>query len=190
MQRINSVYDWQDLPVGQQAVINSDVPGQRLVKLRVNSPSPAALYLAVDDIADPIFLARVEGLDEIRFNIAGSYRLFAEGSFVLFDTMDGTRADVEPVAPESFTKIAERQAVDPTLQLMQMKMQENIERRMTAMMSGFADVLGQKDAELEAARKAVKAASGTPSEPDAGSVPPDPPVAKADGATGGKPDAE
>ena len=190
MQRILSLYDWQVINSGEQAVVHSDIPDQRAVRLRVNVSQPTALYLEVEDLAEPVFLAYVSGLDEIQFNIVGGYKLFAIGGDVYFDTQDGTRADVEPVDQTSFTTIVERQQQSPEILLMERKMQENIERRMALMYQTFDTALQQKDAALEAARTAAAAASATASEPNAGSVPSGEPAAEASGATGGGSDGK
>lgn len=186
MQRVNSIYDWQFLDDGKQVVIASDVPDLRLVKLRVNAPSPAALYVKVADAEDPIFLARVEGLDEIWFHVLGDYTLLCTGSFVMFDTLDGTRSDVEPVEPESFTVIAERQAIDPVMQYMMLKTQENFERRLAQQAAAFDEAIASVEARREAERTNAEAAGGTAQEQDDGQVPPDPQVADPAGAEPGQ----
>lgn len=190
MQRILSIYDWQTLATGEQASILSDVPDLRAVRLRVNAPQGTALYITQDDIEDEIFLAYVIGLDEINFNLTGNYKLFGVGGSFSFDTLDGTRADVEPVDQTSFTNIVERVTQNPEVLLMERKMQENIERRMSMMYASFDQMLQQKDLALEAARKAATAASTTAPEPDAGQVSPGNTAEPASGATGGDGDGK
>ena len=158
MQRVLSVYDWQKLPEKEQITVRSDVLGQRLVRLRVNAPRRVALYLRLPDLVDPVFLASVDGLDEVQFNVEGDYKLYAQGGEFWFDTLDGVRADVEAVAPDSFTTIAERQARNPELELIERKMQENMERRMAYVMTAMAQSLSEKDAEIAAAREAAEEA--------------------------------
>jgi len=189
MQRILSVYDWQVLSAGTEVKIETDLLEQRLVRIRVNAPSPMALYVRVPDAEEPIFLARVEGLDEIQFNVAGPYTLMAFDGEVWFDTLDGARADVEAVEPDSFTSIVERKARNHELELIERKMQENIERRLAAVMGAVSNAFAEKEAELEAARNAVAAASAPAPQPTDGQVPSPPPVEPTVGGTGGEPDA-
>lgn len=185
MQRILSVYDWQRLPSEEQIVINSDVPGQRLVRLRVNAPAPVALYVQLPDIVDPVFLAQVNGLDMIEFNVEGSYKLFAFGGELWFDTLDGTRADVEAVDPTSYTSIVERKARNPELEIMERKMAENLDRRMSILIGQVSAQLEEKELQLVAARTAAEEAMRTARKQDAGQVPPNPPAESADGGDAG-----
>lgn len=186
MQRVLSVYDWQCLPDGEAAVIPSDVEHLRPVRLRVNAPSPLALYVKTEDCKDAIFLAYVQGLDEIQFNVTGPYKLFAIGGELWFDTLDGARADVEPVDATSFTSIVERRARNPELEIMERKMQQNMERRMAALLGVVGERLEENERELLAARTALAAASAAAREQDAGSVPPDTQSEQATGGTGGQ----
>lgn len=187
MQRILSVYDWQLLKAEHAIKIASELEEQRLVRMRVNAPSPMQLWLRVPDAEDSIFLARVEGLDEIQFNIAGEYELLAMGGEVWFDTLDGARAEVEAVEPDSFTSIVERKVRNQEMELMERKMQENIERRMAIVMGSINAKLAKKDAEIEAARNAAAAASTPAPQQSGGQVPPAQPVEPAAGGTGDQP---
>lgn len=172
MQRILSLYDWGLLEPGKGVFIRSTVEGLRSVRLRVNAPSPAVLYVKQADIPDAMFLARVEGLDEIQFNLEGDYELVAVGGEVWLDTLDGSSAHVEPVETASFTRIVERRARNPELEIMERRMAENMERRMALLTNSVTSILAEKEAELVAARTAANAASPAVSEPDAGQVSP------------------
>lgn len=179
MQRVLSVYDWQKLPEKEQITVQSDVPGQRVVRLRVNAPQRVALYLRLPDLVDPVFLSTVHGLDEIQFNVDGDYKLFALGGELWFDTLDGVRADVEAVEPDSFTTIAERQPRNIELELVERKMQQNIERRMAALMTAMSDKLEAKEQEIEAVRNAAAVADRKQSEKAGGQASPDTPPSEA-----------
>lgn len=189
MQRILSVYDSQLLPVDSRMVIESDIPGMRLVRMRVKCPTTAALYVEQEGIVDPIFLTTVTGLDEIEFHIDGSYKMFATGE-IWFDTLDGTKADVEPVDQTSFTNIVERQARNPEMELIERKMQENIERRMALLTTAMGQMLEQKESELVATRAIADDALRAARELNAGQPAPvvgtEPPA----GPTGGEPDGQ
>lgn len=159
MQRILSLYDWRHLPFDSQATITSDIMHQRSVRVRVNAPEPMALYVKQADMEDEIFLAHIVGLDEIQFEIEGSYSLIARGGDVWFDTLDGSNPSVEPVEPASFTQIVERRVRNPEMELIQRKMEENIQRRMDAMTAQVSSILSAKDAEIVAARNAAEIAN-------------------------------
>ena len=181
MQRILSLYDWGILEPGKGVVIRSTVEGLRSVRLRVNAPSPAALYVKQDGISDAMFLARVEGLDEINFYVQGDYELLAVGGEVWIDTLDGADGHVDAVETASFTRIVERRARNPELEIMERRMAENMERRMALLTNSVTSILAEKEAELVAARTAANAASPAVSEPDAGQVPPAEPAPTVEG---------
>lgn len=185
MQRILSLYDWRHLPVGSAASIETDLLHQRSVRLRVNAPSPMALYIQQDDVEDLTFLAYIVGLDEIQFEVQGGYRLIAQDGDVWIDTQDGSIPSVEPVSPDSFTQIVERRVRNPELELMERKMQENIERRMAAMYANVTQTIAMKDAEIAAARKASETIDTiAPAQTD-GQTPSGEPAAAADAGNGG-----
>lgn len=185
MQRILSLYDWQKLPFDNRAVIVSDIEHQRSVRVRVNAPEPMALYISQPDYDEEIFLAYVVGLDELQFEIQGSYSLIARGGDVWFDTLDGTNPAVEPHEPASFTQIVERRVRNPEMELMERKMQENIERRMAAMIDTVNMTLAAKDAEIEAARNPAPATdSAEPVKADGAETPGEPVAAAGDGSDG------
>lgn len=152
MQRILSVYDWQHLPAGSQFSVSSDIEHQRSVRLRVNAPFPMALFINQAEFEQPILLAHVVGLDEIQFEILGDYQVMADGGDVYFDTLDGTKPFVESVDNESFTQIVERRVRNPELELIERRMQENMERRMGMLAYEIAEANRQRDEALAAAR--------------------------------------
>ena len=184
MQRVLSLYDWGLLEPGKSVTIASTVEGVRSIRLRTNAPSPAALYVKQDGIPDAMFLARVEGLDEIQFNLEGDYELVAVGGEVWFDTLDGSAAHVDAVETESFTRIVERRARNPELEIIERRMAENMERRMAMLTNSVSAILAEKDREIVAARNAAAPAVDETSEQDAGSVPSDPPAEPVEGGNG------
>ena len=185
MQRILSVYDWRKLPFDSQAVILSDLTHQRSVRVRVNAPEPMALYLKQDDIEEEIFLAYVIGLDEIQFEVLGSYSLIARGGDVWFDTLDGSDQSVEPVEPASFTQIVERRVRNPEMELMERKMAENIERRLSDIYASMSTTLAAKEAELVAARTLIASANTTEPASTDGAAASGEPAAEAGAGTDG-----
>lgn len=173
MQRILSVYDWQLLPEGSQFSVSSDIDHQRSVRLRVNAPMPMALYINQAELDAPVLLAHVVGLDEIQFEVLGDYVVMADQGDCFFDTLDGTKPFVESVDNESFTQIVERRVRNPELELIERRMQENMERRMALMAAEVAQITAQQQANREAAYAEARAAVDTRTAP-AGTVPGEP----------------
>lgn len=167
MQRINSVYDWTPLRGDQQVNIPCDFDGLRLVRLRVNSPAPVALYLTQPNKEDSFFLALVNGLDEIQFNIDGPYTFFTDGGELWWNTIDGVDSHVEAVDPTSFTTIMQRRTRNPELELMEFKMREN-QRRMDAIMARWEQEETAKVQAHENDGTADKRAGGAGAEPETG----------------------
>jgi hypothetical protein len=185
MQRILSIYDWQKLPVGSQAVIKTDLDHQRTVRLKVNAQLPMSLFIRQDDYEDEIFLAYIVGLDEIQFQVQGDYTLIPLGGDVWFQTLDGADPSVQPVEPASFTQIVERQVRNPEIELMERRMAENMERRMAILTEQVAVTLAMKDAEIVAARTAAEAANKSEPVEAVGAVAPVEPAAPVAGGNGG-----
>lgn len=194
MQRILSVYDWQKLPIGEAFVIASDIEHQRTVRLRVNAPVALSLYLQQLDIVDDIFLATVHGMDEIQFEVLGGYKLYATGTVpgeeLWFDTLDGSRPDVEPVDSTSFTNIVQRQVRNLDQEIMEFKRDQNIQNRMNVLLEAQAAQLARLEAQLVASGSNTGNAGGAAQEPNAGQVPSDPPAEPVAGGTSGQSNVE
>lgn len=163
MIRINSVYQWQEVNVGQRVEFVSDHDELRAVRMLVNAPSPAQIYVQQDG-EKPYFVARVEGLEEVVFEIRGSYHLMPFGSEIWIDTIDGSKGGLEVVDDASFTTIMTRKVRNPEVEIMERLMHENINRRFAALAAETELLIKKKDAELEAARKAAEDASRQVSE--------------------------
>lgn len=158
MQRVLNVYDWAKLGPDDQMAFKSSVPDLRPVRLRVNAPSPVALYLKQPDFEDPLFLARAEGLDEVQFFVQGDFTLIPSGE-VWFHTLDGDRGDVEAVDPTSFTNIVERRARNLEFEIMELKAAQNMERRLAAIQASFDAQLARMEAARVDSAKITSAAS-------------------------------
>lgn len=149
MQSIKSVYDWQMMDIGEAVSFTSELPHQRSVRLRVNAPSPAQLWLQQEGEGNEInkmFLASVSGLDEIRFEVVGGFTLFVTGGEVWFDTLDGVRADVEPVDDTSFTTIVTRKLRNPEQEIMEHLARQNMEKMLAAQRAEIATMLAEAKA--------------------------------------------
>ena len=171
MQRINSIYDWVKMEIGEAMDFASDLPDQRPVRVSVNAPSPAALWfqqgveMGEDGEEKPAvtFLASVNGLDEIQFQAVGDFTLFCTGGEVWFHTLDGERGDVEPVDETSFTTIVTRRARNLEREIIEHTAQQNIERRLAAMQAGFDAKLAEiKATNVDQSKVADDASKGTP----------------------------
>jgi len=183
MQRILSIYDWQLLKPETAFVVKSDLEHQRTVRLRVNAPETTAIYLQQVDKTDgtvlDVFLARVEGQDEIQFDVFGDYKIFTSGTELWFDTLDGTRPDVEPVDATSFTNIVERQARNPELEIMELRMRQNAEAREALLLAAFKEEMALMRGSIEADRANTAGASGSVQSQT-------PPASSGDGQSGGE----
>lgn len=146
MQRILSVYDWEKMEVGEAMAFKTDLPDQRPVRIRVNAPSPAELWIEQGRGANEnnvMFLAVVHGLDEIQFHAQGDFTLFSTGGEVWFHTLDGERGDVEPVDDTSFTAIVTRRVRNPEQEIMELRARQNMERILAAQRAEFAAMLAE-----------------------------------------------
>lgn len=163
MQRIFNVDKWSELSEGRGLVLRG-APG-RLLRLHVNAPSEARLFLTGDD-GETRFLALVKGRDQVEcYTPSGEVVLSADGGEVWIYTADGeTEHHVEP-APEIFTKIVERRRRSPELDHIVAQMTANMNRRLEQQ----ARELEQLFVNREKARSALGPAQGVPGGP--GSVP-------------------
>lgn len=136
MQKIGNVTKWRPLEAdGSSAVM---FPGEeRVVRIEVTSGEPAKLFIeyeSVDDDDKPVmreqFLARIEGFDRLEFTVPGDFKLYVEGSDIMYNCVDGDLVYNVVVAPVIFTRIANRKARNPNLEMMEYNMRLNLERRM------------------------------------------------------------
>lgn len=154
-----------------------------------------------EDRADHVlcFLAYLKGgRERVEFAVEGAFELICEGGNVYVSTADGQDIATRVIAPVIFTKIANRRARNPQLELMQYQMRLNQERfmaelaaendrRMQAMernLESYAERRSQ-GTPLANANRPSSGPSGEPSG-DGGADAGDTPAAEA-GAGGGKP---
>lgn len=156
MQRLFNVERWSLIKEGEAINFGNTVP--RRVRIDVNAPEPVKLYYNDPD-GNLLFLARVHGRDILDFGCYGEFALTAEGGDCWVYTVDGE--DFSFVIPDAvvLTKIVERRARNPELELMQHMMNRNMEMRME-----------QQRAELERRYEqlAARAAIGAGKPADAG----------------------
>lgn len=128
MQRIFNVDKWWKVSQGEALEFPNEK--KRNVRLEVNTPNRAALWLIDQESEEPYFLALVEGRETIEFGTTGKMALSVEGGDVWIFTADSDDPSVIILAPRIFTKIYERRRRNPEFELMMHKMQENMERRL------------------------------------------------------------
>ena len=118
MQKLGVLANWSELQ--PKEFLEVPVTAARRARLRVNGAVSTAMYYypvkkdgKVDQSSDPIFLARVNGLDEIEFKLSSPIAIVVDEP-ILVDTNVGLT--IEPrEASESFTRIVERKAVSPEM---------------------------------------------------------------------------
>lgn len=176
MQRIFNVDKWSLLEDGKSVSFGKVEP--RRVRLHVNAPDPAKLFYSDPD-GTVTFLARVLGRDVVEFGAYGEFSLTAEGGDIWFDTVDGE--DISFAIPDAviITKITERRARNPELEMMQYMMNQNIQRRLDAQRDELVELWARQQAAAAAvATQSAPAGSGASSsaEPE--------PAASADASSG------
>lgn len=157
MQRIFNVDKWSLLEDGKSVSFGKVEP--RRVRLHVNAPDPAKLFYSDPD-GTVTFLARVLGRDVVEFGAYGEFSLTAEGGDIWFDTVDGE--DISFSIPDAviITKITERRARNPELEMMQYMMNRNIQRRLDAQRDELVQLWARQQAVAAAAAAKPEAEGG------------------------------
>lgn len=171
MQKINNLSRWVVLDEGQR--VDFPNPKPRVVRLDVNAPSAACLYIFTDpngeESADPLFLARVEGRDLVEFHSEGAFGLTVEGGSVNLYTVDGDDPSFRLVEPQAFVKVIERRRRNPEVEFIMHKMQQNLDRRMEQQAHEFRGLLESRErakAALAETRRVPKGDRKTPKSTD------------------------
>lgn len=138
MQRLFNITKWTHLESGESAAFPTD--RARMVRLEINAPTVALLYLADPESGVMRFLARVTGRDTVEFFVGGPFSIVSDGECFIY-TADGQSIHHESVDPVIFTRITERRSVPPEMAHMQRMMQINIERRLAAQRDEFNSLL-------------------------------------------------
>jgi len=182
MQRIGNIDKW--FLVEQDKAITFANPEPRRIRLDVNSPSPSQLFYS-DGNGEITFLANVHGRDVIELRADGEFSVTVQGADCWMYTIDGEDLSFSIPDAVTLTKLIERRARNPELELMQHMLNQNIERRLNAQ----RDELDQLWNRREAARAAAAVVTPAPEpvvapapKPKSGGVPPSP--AEPDGANG------
>lgn len=182
MQRLFNLEQWKCLSEGTQVDFRN--PRPRTVRLELNSPGEAALYL-IDGEGETFFLALVKGRDVVEFSAPGAFSLTVEGSDVYVLTVDGDDVSFIVVAPRIFTKIMERRRRNPELEYVTAMMQRNVERRLEQQSRELQQLFARRleAAEQVSATRRLPSGSGGEPGPDNRSQPP--PAVDAESDRGG-----
>lgn len=114
------------------SLVDGEFP--RDVRLELNTERPTRLGLLLEDKSER-FLAVVEGRDTVVFTIEGPCEVWpSSDGEVWWYTVEMEAAAIVSNA-ETYTKIAERRARNPDLELVARRMQQNADRRMAALMA-------------------------------------------------------
>jgi hypothetical protein len=146
MQNLGQLTDWTKLDAGEALFVQATA--SQKVTIRLNSAYEVALMywpLKSDGTYDRkqagTLLARVSGLDELRFLTPLPLAIEASGEVMVCTTADMT---VQPnEATESFTRIVERRSVDPALAEIISRFSQN-QRQMARQMN---EIIGNQQAE-------------------------------------------
>lgn len=169
MQRIHNILDWIELKEGEGLPFPG---GKRRVTIQVNSPGKTALYIVPTErrgvdglviendevVGLPIFLALVEGRDEIELFAEGGFNLTHDGTGVVYvlGSEHGEKAFVINPEPIIFTRIAERRTRNPEMEAMQHLMMQNMQKMVAQQASELEAVYERREAAANAKREAAE----------------------------------
>lgn len=189
MLRVQSIKSWRRLEDG--ATHNFDENAEpRRVRLELNAAGTANLYL-LDGDGSAFFLGLITGRETIEFAMpGGTGGLMVEGADVWFLTVDGDDTSFISADPTSFTKLVERKARNPEVEMMNALMQQNMKTMLETQANEFARLLDRRDAASRSASAlaspegaaASRASEPASDEPAGADVKPD----KADAGNGTK----
>lgn len=163
MQRLHNINKWFEVGMGKS--IHFGNPNPRPVRLDVNAPVATALYY-VDGNGEMTFLARVEGRDVIEFTTYGEFSISVDDDkLVSIYTIDGEDLSFRIPDAVKLTKLAERRARNPEIEMMQYQMNRNIQERLNAVRDEMERTFNQRLQAIAADAKKPEASG------DGGSVP-------------------
>lgn len=152
MIKLDTLTRWRPLAQGEVMTI----PGEasRRIRLHVNSPGRAVLYLRENERTHR-FLAAPVGREVVEFTAEGDVEIVTGSDDVQVYTAEFEPTFVVVEDPEIFTQIAQRAARNPELEHMMWLQQQNVERRM-------AQLQRDMEARYERDRQAERARSENP----------------------------
>lgn len=190
MQNIGDVVGWMSFDSNQQMGFT----GNRAREIVVHVNAPYATLFAIEPVLDtgetedPIFLARVEGFDTLKFNVpAGPFNLLridGGNHSVHIRTADGQRQHRENVTLEKFTQIHERRQLSPEYQYVLDQVQKNAMRNMQ-MMGAELEELRRQVADAHRAGSVAPTGASVPEHTSQPAAPSNPPVGTGEAPEGG-----
>ncbi|MER9486827.1 hypothetical protein NKI50_12660 [Mesorhizobium sp. M0563] len=126
MIKLDSLSRWNRLEKG--AVLTLPGDAERRIRLNVNSPGIARLFLVTGD-GEPVFLAAPERRDVVEFAHGGNVSITTEDNDVFVYTAENEPTFSIIENAEVFTQIAERAARNPDMEHLLYLQQINMERR-------------------------------------------------------------
>lgn len=142
----NVMTKWEKLEVGEVLSLRGENP--RRVRIEFNCPAAARLDLvvqpSVDVTADDVgivFLAVVHGYEVVEFSVPGPCHIAVTSEDeVWFYTSDGDDSpQLFGVETVSFTKIMNRRARNPQLEMMMFRAEQNMNRRLAMLEAEAAE---------------------------------------------------
>lgn len=164
-QKIFNLDKWVHVEEGSTLHFLRDKP--RHVAIDVNCPGDACFYVLYDapppkegeeqpeGTAEQWFLGLARGRDRFEFAVKGDFKLYVEEGDAWIASSDGEYVHGIVDDPVIFTKIANRRARNPHLEMMQFMMQQNQNRfmeQMNAEMDRREQALEERYAEPKTAR--------------------------------------
>lgn len=146
-QKIGSLSRWSALDNGSAIRFESDLPGERRIRLHLNLEAVTTFYLATG--GKPILLATAgPGLETLEFSAAGNLEIIPEKDHgaIRYHTAESEPTFAKILDPVIFTRIANRRHRNPEMEEMMWRMQANMERRL-------AQTAGEIEAAFERRRK-------------------------------------
>lgn len=149
--RIHDTARWSRAEAGKRLVLPGDKG--RKIRLEVNCPLPTRFDLFEGDKLT--FLAVVQGLEIIEFYTPGDCELIADTEDDWFyATSEGDVVDVFNPEATSFVRLAQRKTRNPALEMMQFKMEQNMERRLARQKLEIEQLYAAREARLAKAAEA------------------------------------
>lgn len=161
--KLNSIDRWKELESGGQINFVGEEGVERRVRLHLNCEAETSFYL--EDQNGPRFLTGCGmGVTTLEFGAMGKFAVYPhEGaSTVQYQTAEDEPTFATIVDPVIFTKIANRRHRNPELEEIVFRMNQNIERRLSAQAQEFEAALERRRKEMTDGRPAERVETNAP----------------------------
>lgn len=126
-QKIFNLDKWIRIEEGSALHFTRNKP--RNVAIDVNCPGDACFYVLIEDGDNgenkQYFLGLARGRDRFEFAVPGTFRLYVEEGDAFITSSDGEFVHAVVEDPKIFTKVANRRARNPHLEMMDFVMKQN-----------------------------------------------------------------